>query len=55
VKKVVYGGVDYKTGKLTYTVVDTKSGAEFLAFLVVLVAKYVGRKMLVVCDNVNPP
>src|SRR5262249_41495708 len=35
-KKVVYGGVDYKTGKLTYTVTDTKSGAEFLAFLAVL-------------------
>jgi transposase len=50
-KKVVYGGVDYKTGKLTYTVADTKSGAEFLAFLVVLVARYVGRKILLVCDN----
>jgi transposase len=50
-KKVVYGGVDYKTGKLTYTLADTKSGTEFLAFLVVLVARYVGRKILVVCDN----
>jgi hypothetical protein len=38
-KKVVYGGVDYKSGKLTYTVADTKSGAEFLAFLVILVAR----------------
>jgi transposase len=50
-KKVVYGGVDYKTGKLTYTLADTKSGAEFLAFLVVLVARYVGRKIVLVCDN----
>jgi transposase len=50
-KKVVYGAVDYKTGKLTYTVADTKSGAEFLAFLVVLVARYLGRKILLVCDN----
>lgn len=50
-KKVVYGGVDYKSGKLTYTVADTKSGAEFLAFLIVLVAKYAGRKILLVCDN----
>jgi len=50
-KKVVYGGVDYKTGKLTYTLADTKSGTEFLAFLVVLVARYVGRKILLVCDN----
>jgi transposase len=50
-KKVVYGGVDYKTDKLTYTVADTKSGAKFLAFLVVLVTKYAGRKILLVCDN----
>jgi len=50
-KKVVYGGVDYKTGELTYTVADTKSGTEFLAFLVVLVARYAGRKILLVCDN----
>jgi transposase len=50
-KKVVYGGVDYKTGKLTYTVAGTKSGTEFLAFLVVLVARYAGRRILLVCDN----
>jgi transposase len=50
-KKVVYGGVDYKTGELTYTVADTKSGTEFLAFLIVLVARYAGRKILLVCDN----
>ena len=50
-KKVVYGGVDYKTGKLTYTVADTKSGTDFLAFLIALVARYAGRKILLVCDN----
>ena len=50
-KKVVYGGVNYKTGKLIYTIADTKSGTKFLAFLVVLLAKYVGRKILLVCDN----
>lgn len=50
-KKVVYGGVDYKTGKLTYTVADTKSGTEFLAFLIVLSARYAGRRILLVCDN----
>ena len=32
-KQVVYGGVDYKTGKLTYTLAATKCGAAFLVFL----------------------
>jgi transposase len=50
-KKVVYGGVDYKTGKLTYTVADTKCGASFLAFLIALVTAYAGRKIRLVCDN----
>jgi transposase len=50
-KKVVYGGVDYNTGKLTYTIADTKCGASFLAFLIVLVARYAGRKIRLVCDN----
>ena len=50
-KKVVYGGVDYHTGQLTYTLADTKCGAQFLAFLVVLAAQYVGRKILLVCYN----
>jgi hypothetical protein len=36
-KKIVYGGVDYRTGVLTYTVAATKCGAEFLAFLILLV------------------
>jgi transposase len=50
-KKVVYGGVDYKTGKLTYTISDSKCGGEFLAFLIVLVARYAGCKIRLVCDN----
>lgn len=50
-KKVVYGGVDYATGKITYTIADTKSGIHFLAFLVSLVTAYAGRKIRLVCDN----
>lgn len=50
-KKVVYGAVDYATGQTTYTVADTKSGTHFLAFLIVLVAAYAGRKIRLVCDN----
>lgn len=50
-KKVVYGGVNYKTGKLTYTLADTKCGASFLAFLIALVRAYGGRKIRLVCDN----
>jgi len=50
-KRVVYGGVDYATGRITYTVAETKSGTNFLAFLTVLVAAYAGRKIRLVCDN----
>jgi transposase len=50
-KRVVYGGVDYRTGKLTYTVADTKCGTQFLAFLILLVKTYVGWKIRLVCDN----
>lgn len=50
-KTVVYGGVDYKTGKLTYTLADSKCGAAFLTFLMVLVMAYRGRKIRLVCDN----
>jgi transposase len=50
-KRVVYGGVDYATGRITCTVAATKSGAHFLAFLVALVAAYAGRKVRLVCDN----
>jgi transposase len=50
-KRVVYGGIDYLTGQITYTVAATKSGVNFLAFLVALVAAYAGKKVLLVCDN----
>jgi transposase len=50
-KRVVYGGVDYATGRITYTIAATKSGAHFLVFLSALVAAYAGRKIRLVCDN----
>lgn len=50
-KKVVYGGVNYATGRITQTVADTKSGWNFVAFLVVLLRAYAGRKICLVCDN----
>jgi len=50
-KQVVYGGVDYATGKIIYTIAATKSGVHFLAFLLALVAAYGGRKVRLVCDN----
>lgn len=50
-KKVVYGGVDFATGRITCTIADTKSGTNFLAFLIALVAVYAGRKIRLVCDN----
>ena len=50
-KKVVYGGIDYASGQITYTVADTKSGYNFLAFLITLVTAYAGRKIRLVCDN----
>lgn len=50
-KRVVYGGVDYRTGKFTHTIADTKCGAAFLVFLMCLVKVYVGKKVHLVCDN----
>lgn len=50
-KQVVYGGVNYQTGKLTYTLAATKCGASFLLFLMVLVKSYAGQKIILVCDN----
>jgi transposase len=50
-KKVVYGGVDYATGRITQTIGDTKSGWNFLIFLTALVKAYAGRKIRLVCDN----
>jgi len=50
-KVVVYGGVDYATGRIVHTVAPTKSGWNFIAFLVVLLKVYAGRKICLVCDN----
>jgi len=50
-KRVVYGGVDYKSGRIVYTVAQTKSGRNFLVFLMALVSAYAGRKIHLVCDN----
>jgi transposase len=50
-KRVVYGGVDYATGRLTFTVVRSKSGGHFIAFLEHLVRAYPGRRIRLVCDN----
>ena len=50
-KQVVYGGVNSKTGKFTYTLAATKCGAAFLVFLMVLVKQYAGKKIILVCDN----
>ncbi len=50
-KRVVYGGVDYKTGQLTYTLAGSKCGTSFLAFLMALLLAYSGKKIRLVCDN----
>jgi transposase len=50
-KKVVYGGVDYRTGDLTYTLADSKCGGSFLVFLAALLLAYAGKKIRLVCDN----
>ena len=46
-----YGGVDYITGKITQTIAATKSGVNFLAFLIFLAKVYAGRKVRLICDN----
>jgi transposase len=50
-KEVVYGGVDYATGRIICTIADSKSGLNFLAFLVALIAAYAGHRIRLVCDN----
>ena len=50
-KQVVYGGVNYKTGRLTYTLAATKCGGAFLVFLIALLKQYVGRHIVLICDN----
>jgi transposase len=50
-KRVIYGGLDYVTGQITTTVAATKSGVNFLAFLIALATVYAGRKVRLICDN----
>lgn len=50
-KKVVYGAVDYASGKITTMIGDSKSGLHFIAFLTLLLRTYAGRKIRLVCDN----
>jgi transposase len=50
-KRVIYGGIDYLSGKISYGVAATKSGVNFLAFLMALVVAYAGKKVMLVCDN----
>jgi transposase len=50
-KTVVYGGVDYATARITYTIAPTKSGANFLTFLIALLKAYPGCKIRLVYDN----
>ena len=47
----MYGGVDYATGEITYTIADSKSGMNSLTFLIALVKSYGGWKICLVCDN----
>jgi transposase len=50
-KKVVYGAVDYATGRITTMITERKSGLHFIAFLATLLHTYAGRKIRLVCDN----
>lgn len=50
-KKVVYGGVDYATGRITTRISDTKSGLGFIYFLEALLRTRDHRKILLICDN----
>jgi transposase len=43
--------VSYATGRITYTIAPTKSGANFLVFLKALLRAYPDRKIRLVCDN----
>ena len=52
-KKVVYGAVDYASGKITAMISDTKSGFHFIAFLALLFQTYAGCRIRLVCDNAH--
>lgn len=50
-KQVVYGGVDYATGKITTLITGTKSGWNFIMFLTALLKAYGQQKIRLICDN----
>lgn len=50
-KRVLYGGLDLRTGKLTTSWADTKSGTHFIEFLEVLLSAYTDRDILLITDN----
>lgn len=50
-KRVVYGGLELRTGKLTSFWASTKSGSHFIEFLQVLLAAYRDQSILLITDN----
>ena len=50
-KRVLYGGLNLRTGKLTTFWADTKSGTHFIEFLNVLLAAYPDQNILLIMDN----
>ncbi len=47
----VFGGLDAQTGKLTILLTERKRGAEFIAFLKLLLRRYAGRHVFLFLDN----
>ena len=50
-KRVLYGGLNLGTGRLTSHWAATKSGSHFIQFLDVLLAEYPDRSVLLITDN----
>jgi transposase len=50
-KRVLYGGLNLKTGHLTSHWASTKSGSHFIEYLGTLLRAYPGQKILMIADN----
>jgi transposase len=50
-KRVLYGGLDLKTGHLTSHWAPTQSGSHFIAYLETLLRAYPDRRILMIADN----
>ncbi len=50
-KRVLYGGLNLKTGRLTSHWAATKSGSHFIEYLETLLHAYPGQKILMIADN----